>query len=205
MSSPGWPDVPPPPVPRGHADQCRRRAPGPRPRRLPRRRRGRPVPGLGDAAVRAGQPRRRDHGPPPAHDVAPAPTPSGRPGSSWPRCGPSCSGSARTSRTSSRSSSATATQLDPTELVDQLVARRLPPRVPGRAPRRGRGARLDRRRVPVDRRRAGPHRPVGRRGRPPHRVLGRRPALHHRPRRGRDLPVPRAAAHRRGAGAGRAR
>ena len=56
--------------------------------------------------------------------------------------------------------------------------RRLPAGVPGRAPRRGGRAGLDRRRVPVHRRRAGAHRPVGRRGRPPHRVLGRRPALH---------------------------
>ena len=54
-----------------------------------------------------------------------------------------------------------------------LVGRRLPARGPGRAPGRGRRARLDRRRVPVDRRRAGAHRPVGRRGRPPHRVLRR--------------------------------
>ena len=72
--------------------------------------------------------------------------------------------------------------------------RRLPPRAAGRAPRRGGGPRLDRRRVPVDRRRPDPHRPLGRRGRPAHRVLGQRPALHDRPRRGRDLPVPRAAA-----------
>ena len=62
------------------------------------------------------------------------------------------------------------------DLVETLVAVRVPPRVPGRAPGRGRGARLDRRRVPVDRRRPGPHRPVGRRGRPARRVLGRRPA-----------------------------
>ena len=59
---------------------------------------------------------------------------------------------------------------------------RLPARGPGRAPRRVRRARLDRRRVPLHRRRPGPHRPVGRRGRPPHRVLGQRPALHRRPR-----------------------
>ena len=39
------------------------------------------------------------------------------------------------------------------------------------------GARVDRRRVPVDRRPSRPHRPVGRRGRPAHRVLGQRPAL----------------------------
>ena len=49
-----------------------------------------------------------------------------------------------------------------------------------------------------------PHRPVGRRGRPPHRVLGLRPALDRRPGRGAAVPVPRAAAHPRGARAGRA-
>ncbi len=49
----------------------------------------------------------------------------------------------------------------------------------------------------------GAHRPLGRRGRPAHRVLGRRPAHHARRRRGHDLPRPRAAPHRRGAGPGR--
>jgi transcription-repair coupling factor (superfamily II helicase) len=43
--------------------------------------------------------------------------------------------------------------------VDDLV--RLPARVPGRAPRRVRGARLDRRRVPLHLRHAGSHRPLG--------------------------------------------
>ena len=99
------------------------------------------------------------------------------PRASWRRSGRWCSASGPTSRTSSPSSSTPGDQLDPDELVERLVARRLPPRVPGRAPRRGRRARLDRRRVPVDRRRAGAHRPVGRRGRPAHRVLGGRPAL----------------------------
>ncbi len=106
----------------------------------------------------------------------------------------------RADRRPARASGSTATSWSP-----QLVARRLPPRGAGRAPRRGRRARLDRRRVPVDRRPPGAHRPVGRRGRPPDRVLGQptsaRPATS--PRR-RDLPVPRAAADRRGARAGRA-
>ena len=84
--------------------------------------------------------------------------------------------------------------------------RRLPARVPGRAPGRGRGAGLDRRRLPVDRRPPGAHRPVGRRGRPAHRVLA---SADQRSTDdvddGRDLPVPRAAAHRRGPRAGRRR
>ncbi len=42
----------------------------------------------------------------------------------------------------------------------------LPARVPGRAPRRAGRAGRDRRRLPLHRRRAGAHRPVGRRGRP---------------------------------------
>ena len=87
-------------------------------------------------------------------------------------------------------------QVDPDDLVDRLVAGRLSARVPGGAPGRGRGAGLDRRRLPVDRRRPGAHRPVGRRGRPAVRVLGGRPAPRRR-RRGQHLPGPRAAAHRR--------
>ena len=45
--------------------------------------------------------------------------------------------------------------------------RRVPARVPGGGARRGRGAGLDRRRLPVDRRPPRAHRPLGRRGRPP--------------------------------------
>ena len=86
--------------------------------------------------------------------------------SSSPACAPCCSGSAPARSTSSRSSCARTTSSIPTTCCDTLVGVRLPPRGAGRAPRRGRPARRDHRRVPVDRRRADPHRPVGRRGRP---------------------------------------
>ena len=99
------------------------------------------------------------------------------------RCGRWCSASAPTSTTSSPIvDPARRRSVDRDELVARPGRRRLPARVAGRAPRRGGRAGLDRRRVPVDRRPARPHRPVGRRGRPPDRVLGRRPALHRRPR-----------------------
>ena len=119
------------------------------------------------------------------------------------RCGRWSSGSAPTSTRSSRSWCAPGEQRDQADARGVAGRQRLPARGPGRAPGRVRGARLDRRRVRVHRRRPGAHRPVGRRGRPAHRVLGERPALHRRPRRGRGLPVPGAAAHRRRAGAGR--
>ena len=167
----------------------RRRAPGPRPGRLPRRRPGRAVPGLGDAALRAGQPQRRDHGPAAAGHVAPAAGCDGAGRSTGAptvvvapvrallqRLGPHVE-----ERRAGRGPPA-ATSSIPTDLVARLVGHGLPPRVPGRAPGRARRPGLDRRRVPLDRRRAGPHRPVGRRGRPADRVLGRRPALDRRPR-----------------------
>ena len=78
--------------------------------------------------------------------------------------------------------------IDPDELLRRARATGLSPRGAGRAPRRGRPARRDHRRLPVDRRRADPHRPVGRRGRPADRVRRQRPAQHRRPRRGADLP-----------------
>ena len=56
--------------------------------------------------------------------------------------------------------------VDPDELHRDTRRVRLPARGAGRAPRRVRPAGRDRRRLPVDRRRADPHRPVGRRGRP---------------------------------------
>ena len=61
-----------PPTRRRGAHDHRRRAPRPRPARLPGLRRGRCLPRLGDASVRAGQPERRDHGTPPPRAVAPA-------------------------------------------------------------------------------------------------------------------------------------
>ena len=81
--------------------------------------------------------------------------------------------------------------------------RRLPAGVPGRGPGRIRRARLDRRRLPVHRRPPRADRPVGRRGRPPVELLHRRPAHHRGPRRGADLPLPGAAAHRGRPGPGR--
>ena len=75
-------------------------------------------------------------------------------------------------------------QVDRDELVAASGRRRVPARVPGGGARRGGGARLDRRRVPVDRRPSRAHRPLGRRGRPPLGVRGRRPALDPRRRRG---------------------
>ena len=119
----------------------------------------------------------------------------GAPRSSSRRCGRWCSGWARTSRTSSRVVVGHGEQLDPTSSSRALVGAGYRREEPGRAPGRGRRARLDRRRVPVHRRRAGAHRPLGRRGRPAHRVLGR-PTSARRSTvdRGRDLPVPRAAA-----------
>jgi hypothetical protein len=107
--------------------------------------------------------------------------------------GPCCSGWAPTWRTSSQSSSARAS-CSTRGTAPPPRRHRLPARGTGGAPRRGGHARLHRRRVPVHRRRAHPHRPVGRRGRPPHRVQRGRPALHRRPRRGPDLPGPGAAA-----------
>ena len=96
-------------------------------------------------------------------------------------------GPARRGR-SSRSSIRPGDQVDRDELVPASRRRRVPARVPGGGARRGGGARLDRRRVPVDRRPPRPHRPLGRRGRPSLGVRGRRPALHPRRRRGLDLP-----------------
>ena len=133
----------------------RRRAAGRRPGHLPGPRRRRPVPGVGDAAVRAGQPVGRDDGSPHARHVAAARSRARAPAWWSRRPGPWCSGSAPTSRTSSRIVVAPGARARPaTSLVEHAGRRRLPPRVPGRAPGRDRGAGLDRRRVPVDRRRA---------------------------------------------------
>ena len=169
-------------------DPRRGRPPRPRPRPVPPRRRGRAVPGVGDAAVRAGVAVARDDGPAPAGDVAAAHEVRRRRArpelrSSSRRSGRWCSGSGRTSRTSSRSSCGPASASTATSSLERLVVDGLPARVPGRGPGRGRRPRLDRRRVPVDRRPPGPHRPLGRRGRPALGVLGRRPALDPRRRR----------------------
>ena len=171
---------------------------------VPAGRRGRAVPGLGDAAVRAGQPERGDDGPAARGAVAAA-RPGALPGGDRRRrAGAAAAPRARTPPTSSRSSCARATSIDPDELRrrrwssfgyrrEELVEHR------GEVARRG--AIIDV--FPSTGRRAGPHRPVGRRGRPADRVQRQRPALDRRPRRGADLPGPRAAPDRRGAGPGR--
>ena len=102
--------------------------------------------------------------------------------SSSPACARCCRSSARAPPTVEPICVAPGDVLDADELLRTPGRVRLPPRGAGRAPRRGRPARRDHRRLPVDRRRADPHRPVGRRGRPAHRVHGQRPAQHRRPR-----------------------
>ena len=72
---------------------------------LPGRRR-RPVPGVGDAAVRAGQPERRDDGPAARGAVAAARPRARARRSSSPACGRCCRSSARARPRSSRSSCA---------------------------------------------------------------------------------------------------
>ena len=139
---------------------------------------GRAVPGVGDAAVRAGVARGRDDGPPPARDLAAARRAATTSLRSWSRrCARSCSGSGRTSRRSSRSSCSPATQLDRDGLVERLVPMGYRREYQVEARGEARGARRDRRRLPVDRRPSRADRPLGRRGRPPVAVLGRRPAL----------------------------
>ena len=79
------------------------------------------VPGVGDAAVRAGEPVGRDDGSAPRGAVAaarPRALPGGR---SSPACGPCCSGSVPAPTTSSRSSCARATSSTPTSSCSRLV------------------------------------------------------------------------------------
>ena len=163
---------------------------------------GRGAAGLGDAALRAGQPRGRDDGP------APGRAARADPAARTPRCPPPPRvivapvrallqrlGPAR--RHGAAWSSARATRSTSASSSPELVGHGLPARAPGRAPRGVRRARRHRRRLPLHGRRAGAHRPVGRRGRPADRVLGQRPALVARPRRRRALRLPRARADRR--------
>ena len=143
------------------ADGRRGRAARARPRAVPRRRRGRAVPGVGDAAVRAGVAVVRDDGPAPARDVAaPRPERAARDVVVAPvralvqRLGPHVE-ERRAGRRAARATRSTATSSSPGS------SRWLPARVPGRGAGRGRGAGLDRRRVPVHRRPPGAHRPLG--------------------------------------------
>ena len=112
----------------------------------PRRRRA--VPRLGDAAVRAGVAGARDDGPAPPGDVAPAGGRRRGAGGGG-RAGAGAGAAARPARRgqSSRSSARRATRSTATSWSSRLVGG-LPARVPGGGAGRGRGARLDRRRLP---------------------------------------------------------
>ena len=168
---------------------------------IPRARRGRAVPGVGDAAVRAGVTLPRDHGPPAAGDVAAARgRRRARRRSSSRRCGPSCSGSARTSRTSSPSASSSGDAIDRDALVERLVGAW----ATGASTRSRRGARSRCAGSIVDVYPATADHPVRidlwgdeveRLSR--FSVGDQRSTARHR--RGRGLPVPRAAPDRRGA------
>ena len=135
--------------------RCRRSAP------VPRRRRGRAVPGVGDAPVRAGVAQRGDDGSAPAGDVAPADgwrtSPGGDRGAD-PRVG-AAARSARRGRRADRGAPRRAAR--PRRPRRAARCDGVPARVPGGSARRARGARLDRRRVPVHRRSPGAHRPMG--------------------------------------------
>ena len=150
---------------------------------------GRALPGLGDAAVRADEPRCRDDGSPAAHRCGGCATRS-TPRRSWSlRCGRSCSASVPTSRTSSRSSCGAVPSFDPLELVERLVA--MGYRREYQAEHRGelavRGSIVDV--FPSTADAPAAPRLLGRRARSAHRVLGRRPALDGR-RRGRGASSP---------------
>ena len=149
-----------------------------RPAPVPARRtRSSTVPGVGDAAVRARQPQRRDDGPAPRGAVAAARPRARARRSSSPACGRCCSGSGPG-----------ATTIEPIVVRPGAIDR---PRRAARARSSSSAtgartwsstaarspARRDRRRLPVDRRRPDPHRPVGRRGRPADDVRRQRPAL----------------------------
>ena len=167
---------------------------------------GRGLPGLGDPALRAGQPRR--------------PTMGRRLRLLWQLAGPGAGRRAGGPDIVVAPVKAVLQRLGPwrtaarpvvvakgdrvvvEELVADLVGHGLPARVDGRAPGRAGRPRRHRRRLPFDGRRAGPHRPVGRRGGPADPVRRRRPALHRRPRPGRAVRLPRARGRRGHAGPG---
>ncbi len=195
---------------RDHGDDARGRGPHPSARLLPRPRTRRRLPQLGDPAARAAQPAQR-HRRPPAGRAAPAAPPRARrPGTTAP-----LQVVVAPVRSVLQPQVKGLGDLEPVELQagDERPARRrrrgprrrgLHPRRPGRAARRVRGARRHRRRLPADRGAPAPGGVLGRHGRGDPLVRGRRPAQP-RDRRARALgaAVPRAAAHRRGARAGR--
>ena len=171
---------------------------------VPAGRRGRAVPGVGDAAVRAGQPARRDDGPPPRGAVAAArPRAHARRSivtgvrALLQRLGPG------RHRRSSRSASRPGDVLDPDELVRPLVefGYRREELVEHRGEVARRGAIIDVFPSTAD----APIR-IDLWGDEVDRltdVQRQRPAQHRRPGRGAHLPGPRAAPERRGAGPGR--
>ena len=152
--------------------------------------------GMGDAAVRAGEPVGRDDGPAPRVALAAARA-RALPGGHRRRCA-SAAPAPRSRRGRRRARHRAPGRGDrprrPRQAPREL---RLPPRGAGRAPWRVRPAWRDHRRVPVHRRRTRAHRPVGRRGRPPHDVRRERPTLDGRCRRGDRLPGSRADPDRR--------
>ena len=171
----GWPTWPAgtDADPGRRAHHRRRRAPGPRPGRLPRSRRGRAVPGVGDAAVRAGQPRRSRRWAAGCARCGACATPTGRPRvvvapvrALVQRLGPARRGR-RADRRRRRASS-----VDRDELVERLVGAgyRREYQVEHRGEVAVRGSIVDV--FPSTADVPGAHRPVGRRGRPAHRVLG---------------------------------
>ncbi len=120
--------------------------------------------GLGDAALRAGQPRDRDDGPPPggaprAHREARPRASAAAPGDRRPGPGPPAAARppgghgarGHTPRATGRRRRAPA----------PAGGHGLPARAPGGAPGGVRGARRHRRRLPLHGRRARPHRPLG--------------------------------------------
>ena len=149
--------------------------------------------GLGDAPVRAGEPRDRDDGSPPggaprADRVAGPPPPGAAAGDRRPGPGhPAAAGPAEWDGTDRHPPGAAGRR---GRAADPARRHGLPARAPGGASRRIRGARRHRRRLPLHGGRAGAHRSVGRRGRPPDRVLGERPAVVAGPARRGSLRLP---------------
>ena len=171
--------------------RCQRRSALRRPHPVHARRRRRPLPGVGDTAVRAREPQCRDDGAAARSAVAAA-QPRPHPGDRRRRRArtPPEVGTRRDDHRADRRPAERDRR--PRRAHRDTRRLRLPARGAGRAPRRVRPAGGDRRRLPVDRQRAGPHRPVGRRGGPPDALRRQRPALDRRPRRGGHLPRPRA-------------
>ena len=143
-----------------------RTAPRGRPPAVPAAGGRRAVPGLGDAAVRTGEPQRGDHGSAAAGALAPhqhrdrrgraAPSPGDR------RRNPSFAPAARPGRCAHRTGGDQArSDLRCRGPAGSAGVIGLPPGGAGGAPRRGGSPRLHHRRLSLHGRRAGPRRPVG--------------------------------------------